>query len=72
MNEDPRLYAIAKKVTLEAGLPYTDPRTGETTKPVKLAKWWRTASAKAATRRSEKAKRERLKLLRKLAQSKHK
>ena len=32
MNEDPRLYAIAKKVTLEAGLPYTDPRTGETTK----------------------------------------
>jgi hypothetical protein len=31
MNEDPRLYAIAKKITLDAGLPYTDPRTGITT-----------------------------------------
>lgn len=33
MNENPALYAVAKKVTLDAGLPYTDPRTGETTPP---------------------------------------
>lgn len=33
MNENPALYAIAKKITHEAGLPYTDPRTGETTEP---------------------------------------
>lgn len=32
MNEDPRLYAIAKRITLDAGFDYTDPRTGETTK----------------------------------------
>lgn len=30
---DPRLYIIAKQVTLDAGFPYTDPRTGETTQP---------------------------------------
>lgn len=30
---DDKLYEVAKKVTLEAGLPYTDPRTGRTTKP---------------------------------------
>jgi len=35
MNEEPRLYAIAKKITLDAGFPYTDPRTLETTQPRK-------------------------------------
>ena len=31
MNEDPRLYEIAKRITFEAGFPtWTDPRTGET------------------------------------------
>jgi hypothetical protein len=30
---NPALYEIAKRVTLDAGLPYTDPRTGITTKP---------------------------------------
>lgn len=33
MNEHPELYAIAKKITLDAGFPYTDPRTGKTTQP---------------------------------------
>ena len=33
MNVENKLYAIAKRVTLEAGFPYTDPRTGETTQP---------------------------------------
>lgn len=33
--EDPELYAIAKKITLEAGFPYIDPRTLETTQPPK-------------------------------------
>jgi hypothetical protein len=33
MNEIPALYEVAKKVTHDAGLPYTDPRTGETTEP---------------------------------------
>jgi len=32
---------------------------------IQLSKWWRTKSAKAAFRRVEKAKRERLRLLRK-------
>jgi hypothetical protein len=32
---DPRLYAVAKQITLRAGMPYTDPRTGETTQPQK-------------------------------------
>jgi hypothetical protein len=32
----PALYEIAKRVTLDAGLPYTDPRTGVTTKPKPL------------------------------------
>jgi hypothetical protein len=36
-----------------------------------LTKWWRTKNAKAALRRAEKAKAERLKLLRKLAQPKN-
>jgi hypothetical protein len=30
---NPRLYAIAKEITLAAGFPYTDPRTLETTQP---------------------------------------
>lgn len=38
MNEDPRLYAIAKRVTLEAGFDYTDPRTLETTRAQKQRK----------------------------------
>lgn len=33
MKEIPELYAIAKKITLDAGYPYTDPRTLETTQP---------------------------------------
>jgi hypothetical protein len=32
---DPKLYRIAKEITLGAGFPYTDPRTGETTQPPK-------------------------------------
>lgn len=36
MNEIPKLYAIAKQITLAAGFPYTDPRTGETTQPKKM------------------------------------
>jgi hypothetical protein len=31
--DHPELYAIAKKITLDAGYPYTDPRTLETTQP---------------------------------------
>jgi hypothetical protein len=31
--DDPRLYAIVKKITLDAGFPYTDPRTLKTTQP---------------------------------------
>jgi hypothetical protein len=33
MREDPRLYEIAKRITLQAGYPWTDPRTGETFHP---------------------------------------
>jgi hypothetical protein len=33
MKEIPELYEIAKQITLDAGYPYTDPRTLETTKP---------------------------------------
>lgn len=33
MKEIPELYAIAKQITLDAGYPYTDPRTGKTTQP---------------------------------------
>lgn len=36
MKEIPELYAIAKRITLDAGYPYTDPRTGETTQPKKM------------------------------------
>jgi hypothetical protein len=32
MREIPELYAVARKITLDAGFDYTDPRTGETTK----------------------------------------
>jgi len=35
---DPRLYAVAKQITLRAGMPYTDPRTGETTQPMRKKK----------------------------------
>lgn len=38
MPEIPALYGIAKAITLEAGLPYTDPRTGKTTQPPKRRK----------------------------------
>jgi len=38
MNEHPRLYEIAKQITLEAGFPYTDPRTLKTTQPPKKKK----------------------------------
>jgi hypothetical protein len=38
MREHPELYAIAKKITLEAGYPYTDPRTLETTQPMNKIK----------------------------------
>jgi hypothetical protein len=31
--DSPELYAIAKQITLDAGFPYTDPRTMETTQP---------------------------------------
>jgi hypothetical protein len=31
MNEHPALYDIARRITLEAGFDYTDPRTGVTT-----------------------------------------
>lgn len=41
-QENPRLYEIAKRITLEAGFPYTDPRTGETTQPPRQAKPSRT------------------------------
>jgi len=34
----PQLYTIAKKITLDAGYPYTDPRTGKTTQPMKKTK----------------------------------
>jgi hypothetical protein len=30
MNEHPELYNIAKRITLEAGFQWTDPRTGKT------------------------------------------
>lgn len=33
--DHPELYAIAKRITLQAGYPYTDPRTMETTQPPK-------------------------------------
>jgi hypothetical protein len=36
--DHPELYAIAKKITLDAGYPYTDPRTLETTQPPKTRK----------------------------------
>lgn len=32
MNNEDKVYEIATQVTLDAGLPYTDPRTGKTTK----------------------------------------
>lgn len=32
-NAQEELYRIAKEVTLKAGFPYTDPRTGETFHP---------------------------------------
>jgi hypothetical protein len=46
MRDDPRLYDIAKRITLDAGFDYTDPRTGETTR--------------ARRRRGKRAKRPRL------------
>jgi hypothetical protein len=33
--EHPRIYEIAKQITLDAGFPWTDPRTGVTHKPKK-------------------------------------
>jgi hypothetical protein len=43
MREIPELYEIAKRITLDAGFPYTDPRTLETTQPMpknnKTPKW---------------------------------
>jgi hypothetical protein len=36
--DHPELYAMAKKITLEAGYPYTDPRTLKTTQPPKTRK----------------------------------
>lgn len=33
LPSEKNLYDVAKKVTLEAGMPYTDPRTGITTQP---------------------------------------
>jgi hypothetical protein len=33
MEEHPKLYNIAKQITLEAGLPWTDPRNGVTHLP---------------------------------------
>lgn len=33
MRENPALYAVAKRITLEAGYSWTDPRTGETFRP---------------------------------------
>lgn len=35
VRETPKLYEIAKQVTLDAGFPYTDPRTGIITQPPK-------------------------------------
>jgi len=35
IHNNPRLYEIAKQITLDAGYPYTDPRTLETTQPRK-------------------------------------
>ena len=35
MIEHPELYAIAKKITLDSGYPYMDPRTLKTTQPRK-------------------------------------
>lgn len=57
MNEDPRLYAIAKRITLEAGFDYTDPRTGVTTKSP-----WR----QAIERQKKRAKKRRKKKLKKV------
>lgn len=57
--DEDRLYAIAKRVTLNAGFDYTDPRTGETTEarreggetlPVKKS-IKKKASTKKATKR---------------------
>jgi hypothetical protein len=31
--EVPELYAVARKLAHDAGLPYTDPRTGKTSQP---------------------------------------
>jgi hypothetical protein len=33
MKEIPALYDVARKITLELGLPYTDPRNGKTYQP---------------------------------------
>jgi hypothetical protein len=37
-TENPALYEIAKQTCLSCGLPWTDPRTGKTYKPVKKSK----------------------------------
>ncbi len=33
--DNPALYDLAKRICLRMGLPWTDPRTGETHKPMK-------------------------------------
>jgi hypothetical protein len=38
MREIPELYEIAKRITLDAGFSYTDPRTLETTQPMNTGK----------------------------------
>lgn len=38
LREIPALYDIARQITLDAGMPWTDPRTGKTHQPPKKAK----------------------------------
>lgn len=49
--DDPRLYELAKRITLEAGMSYTDPRTGKTTHPPKA-----TPKAKPKAKPKQKAR----------------
>lgn len=37
-NAENVIYEIAKRITLDAGYPYTDPRTGITTQPMRKNK----------------------------------
>jgi hypothetical protein len=50
MREYPALYEVAKMACHQLGLPWTDPRTGETFQPPKKSKKRKRAKARPRTK----------------------